>query len=280
MARAHEDIFRKLWHREKGQGRVLCKCRKCGYGPINIAEPYVTSEPCDECGKADWRELTEEEFASETDLSDYLKLQSDYLAAELENLYEGDSRSSEWTKVLRKLVKGLEGFGDGQTADWLKFNLEKRPKIVEYLIDDLYTREFLKKARKMVDRTMKLAAMTPKATLDQGVDLYLREATRSWIAGHYEASVALSRSALELALKHRVMEKAGSLPKRDKDEGELQALIRCARLLGLIDDAYRDLAEEVRQDGNKVVHKGSQVNEDRAQHIVECTRGVLGHLYS
>ena len=65
--------------------------------------------PCWECEAVAWREFTEEEFASETDLSDLLRLHSDYiadyLASDLGSLYEEDVESSEWAKLLGKLVR-------------------------------------------------------------------------------------------------------------------------------------------------------------------------------
>lgn len=191
------------------------------------------------------------------------------------NLYEADIDASEWTKVLQRLVKCLEGFGDEQTATWLTLNREKHPKIIEYLLDEFYTRDFLRNARKMVDRTMRLTAMSPRATSDPGVNLYLREATRCCIAGSWDSSVVLCRATLELALRHRLKDgPEGFLPTDDKFETVIEYSYMCR----LINHADRSMAEEVRKNGNNVVH-GSAANEDLAWHVLGCTRGVLDHLY-
>jgi len=212
---------------------------------------------------------------SEIELSGLLTLHSDYLASELGKLYEAEDEASEWAEFLGKLVKCLEGFSDEQTATWLRLNLEKRPKIMESLLDEFYTHDFLKKARKMVERTLKLTAMTPKATPDPGVNLYLREATRCCIAGFWESSVALSRTTLEFALRHRLKEGHRFLPTDDRFEKIIEAAYMCR----VIDHRHFEMAEAVRKNGNDVVH-GSRANEDLAWHVLSYTRGVLDHLYS
>jgi HEPN domain-containing protein len=278
MAITREEFKRQLYYRVNGDGRRLCKCRKCGRGPVSIVAGAVSSEPCDneDCGAIDWRDLTEEEFVSDTTLmSDLLTLPSSYLASKIGDLYESDVESEEWIKSLKKLVEGLEGFGDEATARWLRLNIEKYPKIVEYLLDEFYSRDFLKKARKIVDRTIQLTAMIPKSTPDKGVNLYLREATRCYIGGFWESSVALSRTTLEIALRHRLEEGQGFLPTDDKFE----TVIEYAYLCRVIDHVHHEMAEDVRKKGNDVVH-GSPTNEEIAGRVLSSTRGVLDYLYS
>jgi hypothetical protein len=240
---------------------------------MNIDTGSVSSEPCDECGAVDWRELTEEEFASVMDTSGYLMLQSDYLRSELEAAYAGGDEAGEWIRVLKKLVDGLEGISDEETAKWLESNKQKRPRIIEYLLDDFYTRDFLKKARKMVDRTMQLAVMVPRATPDPGVNIYLREATRSYIAGLWKSSVALSRTTLEFALKQRMQEE-GFPP-----NGDLNEIIKAAYRCRVLDHGLSEMAHDVRLKGNDVVH-GSAADKELAWHLLTSTRGVLSYLYS
>jgi hypothetical protein len=274
MAITRDQLISELYYRENGRGRRLCKCRQCGAGPMSVRADVVSSEPCDECGAVDWRDLTEGEFISESDLSAYLTLHSKYLISEMENLHEV-ADSEEWRRVLKKLVEGLEGFSDAQTASWLRANLEKHPKIMEYVLDEFYVRRFLKSARKMVDRTMKLSAMTPRATPNPEVNVYLREATRCWIAGLWQSSVALSRTTLEIALRNRLKEGHGFLPTDDKFE----TVIEYAYMCRVIDHAHHEMAEDVRKRGNGVVH-GSPANEDLAARILSNTRGILHQLYS
>lgn len=276
MANAHEDFFRKLYIRTEGGARRPYKCTLCG-DELSIVDGCVADEPCDNCGVVAWRELTEEEYLSNHLSIEDLKLRSNELASELANReYSMDAAEPmEWAKILGKFVQSLEGFGDEQTAAWLRLNGEKRPKIIEYLLDDFYTRDFLNKARKMVDRTMKLTAMVPRATPDPGVNIYLREATRSYIAGLWKSTVALSRTTLEVALRHRLKEGQGFVPTDDKFE----TVIEFAHMCRVIDHAHFAMAEEVRKNGNDVVH-GSPADEPLAWRVLWSTRGVLDHLYS
>jgi hypothetical protein len=258
MAITRDEIVSRLYYRMNGEGRRLCKCSQCGNGPMSIAGGAVAAEHCDECKGTLWFELTEQQFASEIENGDLLKLQSDFLASQMGDLYEADTQPEEWSNVLREVVEALEGFGDEPTARWLNSNSEKHPKLIEYLLDELYTRDFLEKARKMVDSTMKLSAMITWRTPDPEVNIYLREATRCYIAGFLESSVALSRSALEIALRHRLEGEEG-FPRPD-DEFE-------------INDAHEAMAEEVRKHGNHVA-RGSPANEGLAERMLSNTRGV------
>jgi hypothetical protein len=275
MAITRDQLFGEMYYRENGKGRRLCKCAKCGNGPMSIVAGAVADERCDECGGILWLELTPEQFASEIKVSGFLKLHSDHLSSQIGSLYEEDVESEQWNEVLKKLVEGLEGFGDEPTARWLHDNFEKHPKLIEYVLDEFYTRDFLGKARKMVERTTKLAAMIPRKTPGVGVNIYLREATRCYIAGFWESSVALSRSTLEIALKHRLKEEEGSLPLDDKFE----TIVENAQMSGLIDEAHRAMTKEVFEHCNDVL-RGSPANEDLAERMLSNTRGVLNYIYS
>jgi hypothetical protein len=274
---AREDFFRKLYHRLHGQGRRLCVCTKCG-AKLNIAADFVSSEPCWECEAVAWREYTEEEFASAARKSELLTLHSDYLASELKSLDDGDVEPDEWTRVYRELVECIEGFGDEQMATWLRSNLQKHPKILEYVLDEFYTRDFLKNARKLVARTMLLTPMKPKAKPEGGVNLYLREATRCYVFGLWDSSVALSRAAVERALKDRLKEQLGNnMP--IGDDGLMKRLLDYAYKMRLIDGAHLTMGEKVRVAGNKVLH-GAHAHENDAGESLASARGVLSQLYS
>lgn len=275
MALTRDQLFSELYYRENGRGRRLCKCAKCGNGPISIVAGVVADERCDECGGTLWLELTEEQFASEIKMSGLLKLHSEQLASQIGSLYEADIESEEWRRVLKKLVEGLEGFGDEPSALWLRSTFEKHPKLIDYLLDEFYTLDFLGKVQKMVERTTKLAAMIPRRTPGLGVNIYLREASRCYVAGFWESSVALSRSTLEIALRHRLQEEAGSRPPHDKFE----SILEDAHVSGVIDEAHCAMATEVYERGNDVL-RGSPANEELAERMLWNARGVLDYIYS
>jgi hypothetical protein len=241
---------------------------------MSIIEDAVSSEPCWECEAVAWRELTEEEFDRESNIVSFSL--SDYLAGELKELDEAtQDEPRAWAKLQEELLECLEGFGPEQSARWLTLNVKRRREILANMFDELYTRDFLSKAKKVVERTMLLTAMTPKATPDRGVNLYLREATRCFIFGFWDSSVALSRATLELALKHGLRIR-GLTPTDD----ELWVLLEAARKTHLIDGAHYQKGNQVRLDGKQVLHKGSRANHDLALKTLKSTREVLNCLYS
>ena len=213
------------------------------------------SEQCDECGKADWQELTLEDVAYEMGaiFSNEGGLRtSEYLAEHL----NGKNETSRDARM--NIIESLEGFSDEHTARWLADSIRTDNESVALIFDDLYTREFLKKVENIVDRTMKLSAVAPKATPDSGVNLFLREASRCLIHGFWNSSVALSRAALELGLKQQLKSRlAGLIPTED----DLQWLLEYANQFKVIDDARFELGDKVRKTGNKVLH-GSQADSN------------------
>jgi hypothetical protein len=274
MAITREECFRKLYYRLQGEGRRLCKCTACGAGPISIIEDAVFSEPCWECEAVAWRELTEEEFDRESNIVSFSL--SDYLASELEELDEAtQDEPRAWIELQKELLKSLEGFSPEQSARWLTLNVERRREILANMFDELYTRDFLAKTKKVVERTMRLTAMIPKATPDHGVNLYLREATRCFIFGFWDSSVALSRATLELALKDRLKSK-----RLKPTDDHLPVLLDAAHKAHLIDGAHYQKGDRVRLDGKRVLHHGLRADHRLAYQTLKGTREVLNYLYT
>jgi len=263
MAIPHEQFAQRLY-KLASTTRV---CRGCDKRKVT----KNLSEPCDKCGKADWRELTFDEFAGDMYVifdNEYDRL-SEYLA-------DNAGKAEEWSDVRMKIIESLEGFSDEQTAQWLARSIQTDPESVAALFDDFYTRDFLKRAGSIVDRTMRISAMAPKATPDHRVNLFLREASRCFIHGFWSSSVALSRAALELALKQGLKSRLGGfIPTED----DLQILLEYAHQFRVIDDAGFEMGDQVRKTGNKILH-GSHADEDLAWDTVWRVRGVLKVIYA
>lgn len=92
---------------------------------------------------------------------------------------------------------------------------------------------------------------------------YLREATRCFLYGLLEASVALCRACLEEALKTKLYTSAQGIemlmkePKkndRGRPRGDLERLISAAAGIQLLDGPSRILADRIRNHGNTVMH--------------------------
>jgi uncharacterized protein DUF4145 len=247
MAIPRDDFYQSLY-------KLLSTKRICGRCNSHKAIKN-RSEKCDKCGESDWQELAFGAFANEMDaiFSNEGGRLSEYLGSLI-------GKSEEWADARMKIIECLEGFSDEQTALWLADSIQTDHESVATIFDDFYTRDFLKKVENIVDRTMKLSAMAPKATPDGGVNLFLREASRCLIHGFWNSSVALSRAALELGLKHQLKSRlAGHIPTED----DLQWLLEYANQFKVIDNARFELGDKVRKTGNKVLH-GSQADEDLA----------------
>lgn len=107
--------------------------------------------------------------------------------------FEDDSDEQRGIHNLQRQPRNsLEGFGDkdGALSVWFFRNL--KDGTLEDWLDPYYVRDLLKRVPKMVARTVKLSSVIPQKTPSSAANLNLREATRSYIYGFWQASVALS----------------------------------------------------------------------------------------
>ena len=123
----------------------------------------------------------------------------------------------------------------------------------------------------------------------------LGEATRCYLFGFNRASVSLCRACMERSLKEKVppaeltQEKLNTLVqgKLRTKKGDLECLVSAAFRLGLLDEPHHDLAEQVRQHGNKILHrkpqgkpaKGSLGEAEDSWETLCKTRAVVSFLF-
>jgi hypothetical protein len=273
---ATDGYFRDKYADDSGGNRIRARCKQCD-GAVSIIPGALPDEPCGDCGAVGiWREETDDEYAEfilgATDNPEPL---SSRIAAEMK-----EPLGNEWTDVHEELIGCLEAFGDGRLSRWLRDKLSdplNRPWISRVL-DAYYTRDFLRRVRMLVDRTMRVTAMEPGAKPECGVNLYLREATRCYIFGFWFSSVALSRAAVEEALKDRLRKESCRVGKDMPNDNNLRQLSLDAKEMGLIDAAHLDLVDKVRLNGNRVLH-GAPAQENDAGDCLAAARGVLNQLY-
>lgn len=101
---------------------------------------------------------------------------------------------------------------------------------------------------------------------------YVKEASRTYAMGFFVASVALSRSALEAAVRPRAAKYLGASAAADLD---LKDLIDRAQIG---DKAMRDFAHRVLIIGNDVIHEGQSVSAEDALHVIEAVRAIIAYL--
>ena len=86
----------------------------------------------------------------------------------------------------------------------------------------------------------------------------LGEATRCHLFGFNRACIALCRACMEKSLKDRVPPVELLKEKWETRGGDLECLVSAAFRLGLLDKPHYDLADQVRQRGNKMLHSKPQ----------------------
>src|SRR5260370_39520656 len=127
----------------------------------------------------------------------------------------------------------------------------------------------------MVKRALKPETLFIKKPIEGPVEIYIREATRAYLFGLFQASVALTRSALEQSLKENLRAEAPMLAQTDK----LLSLWKGAELSKSLDDSLLQFAHEVRKIANTVLH-GTPCGEQAACDMLIKTRKVSDALYS
>jgi len=158
--------------------------------------------------------------------------------------------------------------------DYIKqFNRNARA-YAERVLDDSLCYMLIERVPEMVSRALRLEPLVVSGDLSPLVDVHLREGTRAYLFGLFNASVALCRSALEQALEDKVP-KGLQTPSR---EDHLQNLIKRAELSKVLQHDFGRMADEVRRSANKVVH-GQMCDESEGSDILVKTRKVLRALY-
>jgi hypothetical protein len=142
--------------------------------------------------------------------------------------------------------------------------------LLAWHLDDHYSRRMVGEVQNLVRRTLKLQRLVVARTPAAEVNVYLAEATRCYVFGLWQASVALARSALEVALRDKLPNAtAGS---------KLLALMDAAQRCRVLDDTHLALARQVQEAGNRVLH-GKPITATVAEEVLFSIRCVLLHMY-
>ncbi len=192
--------------------------------------------------------LTPEEFA---DLQDWNNLADnivDYLVKSRETLIENK------LEALESLV-------------------EIHPNLVRKFLDRRFTKELVNSVPEYVSRTLQLSRMSGTQIPSKITNAYLREAVRTYIVGLPQASVALSRAALEQALKEGIGYQSTNT------FVEMRDLLQEAESAGVIDHANRVFSREVADAADDVLHEKPTTLKD-ALDVLTKMRGVLQFIFT
>ncbi len=159
---------------------------------------------------------------------------------------DAESEKKQLKEILQKhqledeeLMKSVEGLCSGtplSVLGWPSAAVEfLRPtglarEILESSLDHCFCRTLVKQIPTMVSRALRLEPLVISEYTKGSVNVYLREATRTYLLGLFIASVALSRSTLEQALE----EKVSKVLQTDSKEGNLKKLVDTAGLEKLL----------------------------------------------
>ncbi|MBZ5523275.1 MAG: DUF4145 domain-containing protein [Acidobacteriia bacterium] len=141
-------------------------------------------------------------------------------------------------------------------------------EVVEHLIDDYYTRQQLENMSSFVYRTLSLSQLETAHIPSQQTRTYVREATRTYIYGLNQATVALCRAAVEQCLKEKLGRQG------DGRYLEFRELVKESRKWNVLDDTTEPLAREIARAGDSVLHE-KPIAESQALEILIKTRGLL-----
>lgn len=174
--------------------------------------------------------------------------------------------------MIEDIIKSREAIGDNRLKE-LEALVDSAPELIEDFVDDRFTVEAVDGVQSSVKRLMKLSRLEAVRTPSEITNLYLREAVRTYIFGFTQASVALSRAALEQGLKENLgFQLSGEY--RTMDE-----LLKKGRTYGLLDKTMEQCARELAKDCDCVLHE-KPANDAKALACLDRLRGLLQHLYS
>lgn len=147
------------------------------------------------------------------------------------------------------------------------------PEYIKELLNDRFTRDLIDNVRGYVDRTLQLSRLQASGKPSSITNGYLREAVRTYVLGLPQASVALSRAALEQALKEKLARQLSG------DFIAFQDLLKDARKWNILDRTMEMCARDIANAGDEVMHE-KPTTLPRALEVLDQLRGILRHVYS
>jgi len=141
----------------------------------------------------------------------------------------------------------------------------------EWLLDDYFCRKLLAEIPDMVQRLLRFDEIVVGQAPSETVQVYHRQAVRSYVFGLHQAAVALARAALEQALREQLPKVFSGLP-------TLDSLLDAAAKCRLVTVETLQTASDVQHAGNRVLHRRPCDSQESFDVLVK-TRAVLEVLY-
>jgi hypothetical protein len=211
-------------------------------------------------------------------LSEEVQTYIDVLKSEGDRGKSPEQRREDWKLnkmveiIIDDIIKSRETITDSRLKK-LDILVETSPELIEDFLDDRFTVEAVEGVQSSVKRLMKLSrleALRLPSTVTNG---YLREAVRTYIFGFPQASIALSRAALEQSLKEGIGYQS------TKTFVKMEDLLDEAESAGVIDATIRDLSRKIADEADDVLHE-QPASASKAYDVLILLRGVLQHVYT
>lgn len=224
----------------------------------------------------------------ESTLSEYVQdyIESLDLEGSPEETAEGKQTRKAFEVIVDNIISSRETMTDGNIRTKLpgikaelplaRFSeklIKLGPEVIRYFLDRHFTCDLLKAVPGYVERTMQLSRLQGLSLPSTTTNGYLQEAFRTYIFGLPQASVALSRAAMEQALKERLGRQLSG------DFVTFQKLLEEALKWNILDRTMELCARDVANAGDNVLHE-KPTTLPKALGVLDKLRGLLQHLYS
>jgi len=182
----------------------------------------------------------------------------------------------EMTVVFREVTKIILESREGFTIkklDEIEEIVKRAPDFVSDLLDDFLTRLLLQEVSGMVARILLLSRLDSPNRPSKSTAVYIQEAARTYVYGFPQASVAISRAALEQALKE-------SLGRQGTGEFiSFQDLVEEAKRWKILDPTTARAVRDTARKADAVLHE-QPINHDEALQVLTEVRALLQQIYS
>jgi hypothetical protein len=185
------------------------------------------------------------------------------------------------SSVQKLLIKQREGLSLKVMAE---IEAGVIPEAITCSVISTYAGEIANTFPKLIKRAERLYILDADESAPQEVQEYLKEASRCYLHGRYLACVIVCRSAIEVAIRKRLLSSS-------RGRTEIEALEECRAntLENLIEAGRRvfswdkkqtlDDADEIRRRANEAVHT-KPLEDEGCIELFMKTRGVVRELYS
>ena len=175
--------------------------------------------------------------------------------------------------IAHELVRSREEITENRFSTMESLLNRTLPESIEYVLDAHYSREVVEAISGYVNRTMELSRFDAVTIPSKVTASFLREAIQAFVFGLPQASIALSRAALEQALKENIGYQS------TKTYVEYKQLFDEAEGAKVLDGGTRKKAEVIVKVGSDVLHERTS-KTDEALDVLITLRDVLQTIYA